>query len=97
MKLTAAVCALLLLAPAMAMADGLFRCGSWLVSADMPAAELLKKCGEPTSRDSSTQPFYNSHGVAVGTTTTEVWHYDRGSTSAPMVVTVVEGRIQSIQ
>jgi hypothetical protein len=81
----------------MGMADGLFRCGSWLVSVDMPAAELLRKCGEPTSRETSTQPFYNSHGVAVGTTTTEVWRYDRGSTAAAMVVTVVEGRIQSIQ
>jgi len=32
-----------------------------------------------------------------GETTTQVWTYDRGTRAAPMVVTIVDGRIKSIE
>jgi hypothetical protein len=97
MKRTAATCVLLILAPAICGADGFFRCGNWLVSADLSVAELVKKCGVPSSKESSTEDVHIFNGEKVGTSTTEVWRYDRGSRAAPMVVTIVDGQIRSIK
>ena len=99
MRLTAAICTLVTLAmPGIAASDELFRCGSWLVSTQTSVAELLQKCGEPSSRQVSTEDT-RAHVVGggtqkVGTTTTEIWRYDRGS---KMLVTIVDGNIQSIE
>jgi len=41
----------LLCLPLMAEASSTYRCGSALVSKTAPAAEVLNKCGEPSSRD----------------------------------------------
>lgn len=97
MRLTATISALLVIVPGVCRSDGFFRCGSWLVSADVSVAELLKKCGQPASQEVSTQEVRNEHGVKVGTSKTEIWRYDRGSAAAPMVVTIVDGQIQSIE
>ena len=35
--------------------------------------------------------------MKTGETTTETWMYDRGTQAAPMVVTIVDGRIKSIE
>lgn len=83
--------------PGICRSDEVFRCGSWLVSADVSVAELLRECGKPSSQEVSTQDVHNEHGVKVATSTTEVWRYDRGSQAAPMVVTIVDGQIQSIE
>jgi len=91
------ICALLVTAPGICMSDGFFRCGSWLVSADMSVAELLKKCGKASSQRVSTEDVYAEGGYKVGTTTIEIWRYDRGSRAAPMIVTIVDGQIQSIE
>jgi hypothetical protein len=96
MRIPLSLCALLVLAPLPCLADGLFRCGSWVVSADISIAELENKCGAPTSRTSSTQDVLNPRGVKVGTSTTQVWRYDRGDRSEAMLVTIVDGHIQSI-
>jgi hypothetical protein len=40
---------------------------------------------------------HNEHGVVVGTSKTEIWRYDRGSMAAAMIVTIVDGQIQSIE
>jgi hypothetical protein len=99
MRLAAAICALVTMAmPKSAACDELFRCGSWLVSSQTSVAELLQKCGEPSSRQVSTEDA-RAHVVGggtqkVGTTTTEIWRYDRGS---KMIVTIVDGNIQSIE
>jgi hypothetical protein len=95
----------LLLVPwwaASAQADENFRCGKWIVSSDLPVAELLDKCGEPAQRERSTQDVLVRNQntglmIKVGETLTEVWTYDRGTTAPPMVVTVVDGRIRSIE
>ena len=97
MKVTATTCVLLSLVPGIGLSDGHFRCGSWLVSADTSVTELLKKCGEPSSKKSITEDVHIFNGEKVGTSTTETWSYDRGSRAAPMVVTIVDGHIRSIK
>jgi hypothetical protein len=101
MKLSAMIYTLAVLTPAVGVCDELFRCGSWLVSNELSVAELLKKCGEPSSRQVSTEDM-RSHAagggtIKVGITTTELWRYDRGSTADAMLVTIVDGKIQSIE
>lgn len=75
-----------------------FRCGQWVVSEDTSLAELLKKCGEPTSKTANTEKVYarNLHGIhiPVGATTTEVWTYDRGPGAFPMIVTIIDGELR---
>lgn len=75
-------------------------CGSWIVSPEVTVAELLKKCGPPTSKEISTEDV-RAHGpsgaVKVGDTTTEKWIYQRGSLSFTMVVTIVDGEVKSIE
>jgi len=79
-----------------------FRCGQWIASKDMSVDELLQKCGEPTQQTSETIDVYGpavSGGGRVkrGTSTIEKWTYDRGSQAAPMVVTIVDGKIKSME
>ena len=83
-------------------ADSNFRCGKWIVSRDLSVTELRSKCGEPASRESyvedvmarnpNTGLMYKS-----GVTQTEIWVYERGTSAPPMVVTIVDGRIKSIE
>ena len=47
-----------LLCSGSALGSELFRCGSWVVSADMSVAELKAKCGEPTTKTVETQDVY---------------------------------------
>jgi hypothetical protein len=79
-----------------------FRCGPWIASPDMSVDELLQKCGTPTRQTSETVDVYGpavSGGghVKRGTSTIEKWTYDRGSQAAPMVVTIVDGKIKSME
>ncbi len=75
-----------------------FRCVQWVVSEDTSVIELIKKCGEPTSKTSSSEnilaPNARGYRVPVGITTTEVWTYDRGNRSLPMIVTIVDGKLE---
>ena len=92
---------LLLLFPLCASANETFRCGNSIVSSDLTVADLLKKCGEPTTRKTEIQDVMvrnRNHGIMTkqGETTIETWTYDRGSQAAPMVVTIIDGRIKSI-
>ena len=90
-----------LLLPVTASADETFRCGKWIAASSMSVSELIAKCGEPASRESRTEDVKarNSNNgllVKVGETTVETWIYDRGANPA-MVVTIVDGRIKSIE
>lgn len=96
MRKVAALCVFLVMGPGICLADGFFRCGNSLVSADTSVADLLKKCGKPTSQTTSTEDVRNEYGVKVGTSTTEVWRYDRGYSAPPMIVTIIDGHVQSI-
>jgi hypothetical protein len=101
MQRIAAICALVTLVPAIALGDETFRCGSWLVSMPLSVKELIEKCGQPSSRQASSQDVRTKVGAGgtqkIGTTTTEIWRYDRGSDTFPMIVTIVDGVIQSLE
>jgi hypothetical protein len=84
-----------------AYADESFRCGKWIVNSDLSPEEVLAKCGQPTLRESRTEDVktrnsYTGLMQKVGETTLETWTYDRGTQAAPMVVTIVDGKIKSI-
>ncbi len=90
-----------LFATAPALADENFRCGKWVVSSDMTPAELAEKCGPPTLHESRTEDVMvrnRNTGLMekAGETRIETWTYDRGTQAAPMLVTIIDGRIKSI-
>lgn len=90
-----------LLLPLAAHADETFRCGRWIVTSEMSPSELQGKCGKPSYQESSTQDVLvrnrnNGLMVRVGETLVQTWIYDRGTQAKPMVVTIVDGRIKSI-
>ncbi len=78
-----------------------FRCGQWIASKDMAVAELLEKCGEPTSKSVRYEDIYaKSAGGGthqIGTATIETWTYERGNQSFDMIVTIVDGKIKSME
>jgi hypothetical protein len=79
-----------------------FRCGQWIASPDMSVGELLQKCGAPTQKTSETVDVYGPSAsgggrVKRGTSTIEKWTYDRGTQAAPMVVTIIDGKIKSME
>ena len=79
-----------------------FRCGQWIASPDMTVDELLQKCGGPTQKSSETVDVYARTASGggthkTGTSTIEKWTYDRGSQAAPMIVTIVDGKIKSME
>ena len=101
MKTSWAIATALLMLPLAASAET-FRCGNWIASSDMSVDELVKKCGEPTTRTSNKEDVLvrnrdNGLMLKSGETLIETWTYDRGSQAAPMVVTIVDGRIKSIE
>ena len=95
-KYFSAICASIVM-PRMCLSGEFFRCGSWLVSADVSVAELIEMCGKPCSQHVFSEDDRNEYGMKVGLWTTEIWRYDRGSTAAPMIVTIVNGQIRSIE
>ena len=102
MKRSTIFTATLVLLPLAALADENFRCGKWIASSDLSVEELKGKCGEPTERSRETQDVLvrnrnNGLMLKVGETVVETWTYDRGTTAAPMVITIVDGRIKNIE
>jgi len=101
MKVNALIIVVAALTPAVATCDESFRCGGSLVSSESSVAELLAKCGKPASREVSTENVRSrtklGGTVKVGTTAKEVWFYNRGSGADAMVVTIVDGKLQSIE
>jgi hypothetical protein len=83
-----------------ALASDTFRCGSWIISAELTVAELRGKCGEPLEKDSKTVDVRGSiasgASVARGTTTIEHWTYKTAG-DARYVVTIVDGVIRGIE
>lgn len=83
-----------------AQADENFRCGKWIASKDLSVSELLAKCGEPSKREKRVEDVYSRSGAGgtykSGETVIETWTYERGSTASPVLVTIVDGRIESI-
>jgi hypothetical protein len=92
---------LLLILPLAASAET-FRCGKWVIDEETTLSELTQKCGPPTSHESRVEDVrqrdqYTGGMMKVGETTIETWTYDRGPQALVMVVTIVDGRIKSIE
>jgi uncharacterized protein DUF2845 len=101
MKTATMTAALATLLPLCASAES-FRCGKWIIDNDTPLPELKAKCGEPSSRTSRTEDVrapnqYSGGTTKVGETVIETWIYERGPQAASMVVTIIDGRIKSIE
>ena len=95
----AALVAALIMTPA--QADN-FRCGKWIATVDLSVAELLSRCGEPASRETRVEDvlsrnFNTGLMYKTGESIVETWTYLRGSGASPMVVTIVDGKIRSIE
>jgi hypothetical protein len=94
--------AVLLLALASAAHAESFRCGKWVVTSDISVTELRKRCGAPKSMEARSEDVFarNAHGTGsykIGERIIEVWVYARGSQAADMIVTIVDGKIRSIE
>jgi hypothetical protein len=101
MKIRNVFAGAMLLLPLAASAET-FQCGKWIINSETTLSELTQKCGAPTSTQSKTEDVKvrnrnNGLMIKTGETTTEWWTYDRGPGKVPMVVTIVDGRIKSIE
>ena len=79
------VFALFVVAPmGMTVADDTFRCGNRLIEPGMTRAEVLKLCGEPTSKTVEMQDVRSGTRV-VGKTEVQRWTYTSYSTTRVLV------------
>ncbi len=92
---------LTLIATGPVLADETIRCGSHIVNSSLSVAEIVSKCGEPASKEVREEEVrarsLNGGSYVVGTTVIEEWTYDRGSRAAPIKVTIVDGKVRSIE
>ena len=99
MRHTALVASLLLL-PLAAHAESM-RCGKWVVSETASPAEVLEKCGEPQKKDVSHDDVYARNALGntnkIGVKVTERWRYQQSPRQLPMLVTIVDGKVISIE
>jgi hypothetical protein len=86
--------------PLAAAADSM-RCGKWVVNETSSTAEILEKCGEPQNKEVSKEDVLakNPAGYVtkLGVKVTERWRYQRSNNSLPMLVTIVDGKVVSIE
>jgi hypothetical protein len=92
-----AVAALLLATSA--HADTL-RCGSSLISEGAAQVYVREKCGEPNSKMDVTEPVMarrpDGFAYQVGTTTQEIWRYQRAPGKFPAVLTFEGGVLKKL-
>jgi Protein of unknown function (DUF2845) len=83
-----------------AAADSM-RCGKWVVSETSAPAEVLEKCGAPQQKETTKQDVLgkNADGypIKLGVQTTERWYYKPSSGSLPMLVTIIDGKVKTIE
>ena len=98
-QLTAMLLVLSIL-PLAASAESM-RCDKWVISETSSAAEILEKCGEPQKKEISHEDVYarNSLGNTnkIGVKVTERWRYQSSNRVLPMLVTIVDGKVVSIE
>ena len=77
------------------------RCGKWVVSEQSSPAEIHDKCGEPQQKDVSHEDVLGRNAlgnpIKLGVKVTERWRYQRSTSALPMLVTVVDGKVVSIE
>ena len=100
MKIHRAIAGSFLLLPLVASAET-FRCGKWIINEETSVGELTQKCGAPASRDSRVEDVrarsINGGMEKVGETVIETWVFSRGTSAAPMVVTIVDGKVKAVE
>ncbi len=72
------------------------RCGSKIVSVGMTAAEVLKYCGEPTSKEVEEHDIRSGNRV-IGKTQLNRWTYNRGTVGKPKVLEFDQDKLISIK
>jgi hypothetical protein len=91
---------LCILLPLAASAESM-RCGKWVVSETASTTEILEKCGEPQKKDVSHEDIYARNTLGntnkVGVKVTERWRYQASERVLPMLVTIVDGKVVSIE
>ena len=78
-----------------AVADTM-RCGSKIVTVGMTAADVLKYCGQPTSKEVEEHDIRSGNRV-IGTTQLNRWTYSRGSVGKPKVLEFDQDKLISIK
>jgi hypothetical protein len=77
------------------------RCGKWVVSETASTAEVLEKCGEPQKKDVAHEDVYARNTLGntnkVGVKVTERWRYQQSNRQLPMLVTIIDGKVVSIE
>jgi hypothetical protein len=77
------------------------RCGKWVVNETSAASEILEKCGEPQQKDVAREDVLgkNTLGnpIKLGVKVTERWRYQASNRVLPMLVTIVDGKVVSIE
>ena len=83
------------------LADDIFRCGSSIIRVGLSSQEVAKKCGQPDSKETRSEPILarNASGGTreIGQTSVEIWQYSRGAGKFPAVLTIEEGKIKKIE
>ena len=100
MRVLTFVALLCLTFPPAASAESM-RCGKWVVSETASTAEILEKCGEPQKKDVSHEDIYARNTLGntnkVGVKVTERWRYQASNRQLPMLVTIIDGKVVSIE
>ena len=100
MRQLAVMLVVLAILPLAASAESM-RCGKWVVNETSAVAEILEKCGEPQKKDVSHEDVYARNGLGntnkIGVKVTERWRYQASNRMLPMLVTIVDGKIVSIE
>ena len=77
------------------------RCGKWVVNETSSPAEILEKCGEPQKKDISHEDVYARNALGntnkIGVKVTERWRYQASNRVLPMLVTIVDGKVVSLE
>ena len=92
---TVILIALICLTSSYALAGDTLRCGNKIVKVGMTTAEVLKYCGEPTSREVE-EHAVRTWGRVVGMTHLNRWTYDRGSVGKPKVLEFDQDKLIAI-
>jgi hypothetical protein len=72
------------------------RCGSKIVKTGMSMEEVLKYCGEPTSKEIEEHDVRSGNRVT-GVTEMHIWTYNRGSSQPPAVLKFDVDKLMSIK
>ncbi|MBX5460280.1 MAG: DUF2845 domain-containing protein [Steroidobacteraceae bacterium] len=77
------------------------RCGNVLIQPGDSASYVLARCGEPNAREQITEPVFarrpNGTTYQVGTTTREIWRYERRRGQFPARLTFEGGELKKLE